>query len=230
MIDPPEENGQLGTMGSTAYARLREEILGGQVPPGKKLLIRPLADRYGMGLSPIREALNRLAAEGLLLQSDQRGFTVAPLDPQDLTDLTEARCMVNEMALRASIARGDTAWEEAIVLWHHRLMRTPRYIDSARGLRNPAWERAHRAFHSALISACGSRRIQLYAEQLFDASSRYRSIARSVSMHRRPDESEHKKIAEATLARDVERAAALLTAHFRTTDSLVRKALVRADG
>src|SRR5437879_3611099 len=153
MIDPSETDEQVVTMGTTAYVRLREEILAGEVAPGKKLLIRPLADRYGMGLSPIREALNRLAAEGLLRQTDQRGFTVAPLDDGDLADLTEARCMLNEMALRTSIAHGDAQWEEEVLLAHHRLTRMPRYRDASQGLRNPEWEAAHRAFHSSLISA-----------------------------------------------------------------------------
>ncbi len=227
MIDPSENDEQLATLGTTAYVRLREEILAGEVAPGRKLLIRPLADRYGMGLSPIREALNRLASEGLLRQTDQRGFTVAPLDDEDLSDLTEARCMLNEMALRASIAKGDARWEEGVLLAHHRLTRIPRYRDASQGLRNPEWESAHRAFHTVLISACGSRRIRIYAEQLFDAANRYRIISRAAAMHRRPDGSEHKKIADAALARDADLAASLLNAHFRTTDALVRKALAR---
>src|SRR5271155_5629741 len=85
-----------GTLASSAYGRLRQEIITGDQVPGSRLHIKQLCDRLGIGLSPMREALNRLSAEGLVRQFDQRGFRVAPLNVEDLRDLTRMRCWLNE--------------------------------------------------------------------------------------------------------------------------------------
>lgn len=221
------EKASSGTLATSAYLRLREEIITGRLTPGRRLHIRQLCDRFGMGLSPMREALNRLSAEGLLRQQDQRGFATAPLDLEDLAELTRSRRWLNELALRHAIADGDAAWEEALLLAHHRLQRTPRYSNAVTpGAYDPDWERAHRAFHSALLAGCRSRWIRDFCEQLFDAADRYRFISRIAPADgRRADESEHKAILDAALARDADRAVALLDEHVTRTETLVRAAL-----
>jgi GntR family carbon starvation induced transcriptional regulator len=208
------------TLASEAHARLRTEILSGAIPPGSRLHIRDLCDRLGIGLSPVREALNRLSAQGLVRQSDQRGFTVAPIDLADLADLTLARSALNEAALRDSIAHGDPAWEEAVLVAHHRLARSPRGT--------PDWEQHHRAFHASLLAACRSGRLRLYSEQLFDMADRYRLVSRAVSAGPRDVRAEHEAILRAVLARQADEAVALLDAHVRRTEALVREALQRA--
>jgi GntR family transcriptional regulator, carbon starvation induced regulator len=210
-----------GTLASSAYGQLRREIITGGQMPGSRLHIKQLCDRLGIGLSPMREALNRLSAEGLVRQYDQRGFRVAPLDAEDLRDLTRMRCWLNEAALRAAIASGDAAWEEALIVAHHRLMRAPRAGAPADGARSPAWESAHRDFHTALIAACGSRRMLEQCEALFDAADRYRHVSRIASADRRDDADEHTAIMEATVRRDVGAAVELLNQHMRRTETLV---------
>jgi len=211
------------TLASTAHARLREEIISGTIAPGSRIHIRDLCDRMGIGLSPMREALNRLSAQGLVRQSDQRGFTAAPLDLADLTDLTQARAAVNAAALRDAITHGDAAWEERVLLAHHRMARIPREADAVRA----EWEVLHRAFHAELLSACRSGRLRLYCEQLFDMSDRYRLVSRVASAGSRDVAGEHEAILHATLARDADRAVTLLDLHVRCTEELVRAALLR---
>jgi DNA-binding GntR family transcriptional regulator len=223
-------DGSAGTLASTAYGQLRLEILNGTQVPGSRLHIKQLCERLGIGLSPMREALSRLSAEGLVRQYDQRGFRVAPLDPEDLRDLTRMRCWLNEAALRAAIEFGDTEWEEVLVIAHHRLVRAPRVTDARDGQRNPAWETAHRDFHTALIAACGSRRMLEQCAALFDEADRYRHASRIASADRRDDEDEHTEIMTATLRRDADRAVALLTRHMQRTEQLVRAVLRGEDG
>ncbi|XSC47417.1 FCD domain-containing protein [Bradyrhizobium sp. RDT10] len=91
---------------------------------------------------------------------------------------SRARCWLNELAIRQSIAHGDAAWEEQVVLSFHRLSRTPRFEPGQERERSPKWEVAHRNFHSSLISASGSRRLAQYCEHLFDSSERYRHVGR----------------------------------------------------
>ena len=208
----------------SAYRRIRQDILRGVIAPGTKLHIGHLCDRLDVRLTPVREALNRLASEGLLVHTEQRGFRVAALSLDDLADLTEARVQLNELALRSAIANGGEEWEEQLLLAFHRLLRTPRVSKEEDG-RNPAWESMHRAFHSSLISACASRRIREFCESLFDSADRYRHAARIAVSDQRPDEAEHRAIMEATIARDADHAVKLLTEHVRRTESLVRHAL-----
>ncbi len=217
-----------GTLASAAYGQLRQEILTGAQAPGGRLHIRQLCDRLGIGLSPMREALNRLSAEGLVRQYDQRGFRVAPLDLDDLADLTRMRCWLNEAALRAAIAEGDAAWEEALIVAHHRLMRAPQATDARDGRRSPEWESTHRDFHAALIVGCGSRRMLEQCEALFDAADRYRHVSRIAPAQPRDDADEHTAILQAALSRDADLAVALLTQHMRRTEALVRAVLREA--
>lgn len=207
------------TLTSSVYERLRRDILIGRLQPDEKLRIDALRAAYEVGASPLREALNRLSAEGLVIQEDQRGFRVAPVSLDDLRELTRTRCWLNEIALRESITRGDRAWEERVVLTHHRLARTPVYSDASSKL-DSEWERRHRAFHAALISGCGSRWLTTFCESLFDQADRYRFL--SVYAHEHRDfVGEHRAIAEAALARDTDLAVRLLVHHISKTAELV---------
>lgn len=211
-----------GTRATEAYARLRRDILSGAIAPGTRVHIRDQCARLGIGLSPVREALNRLAAQGFVLQTDQRGFVAAPLDLADLTDLTLARAAVNEAALRDSLAHGDPQWEEDLVLAHHRLARTKRGNSET----SPEWEERHQAFHEALLAGCRSGRLRLYCAQMFTMCDRYRRISR-VAPGSRDVAGEHASILQAALARDADRAVLLLERHVQRTEALVRDALAK---
>lgn len=226
MIEPPGSRSK--TLASTVCEDLRREIIAGAFKPGEKLRLRDLSTRFQMGLSPIREALNRLTSDGLVELSDLRGFYVAPLTEADLDELIRARCWLNALAVRESIARGDAAWEEAIVLAHHRLSRTPRWLEGSTRV-NSQWEVEHRAFHAAIIAACGSKWITNYCEQLFDLADRYRQLSRKAprAQERERQGSEHRAIMDACFARNADEAAKLLTRHLERTAELCRSELQR---
>jgi GntR family carbon starvation induced transcriptional regulator len=214
------------TLASLAYERLRQDIINAQYVHGGKLPIQALCDRYDVGLSPMREALNRLSRDGLVIQNDRRGFAVAPLSRDHLEELTRTRCWVTELAVRESLARGDTAWEENVVLAHHRLTRIPRRLEGADGADyNPAWEQAHRAFHASLTAACGSRWLIAFCEQLFDAADCYRHLGRISSTRKGLRRDEHQAMVDAIVARDADGAVQLLHKHYRRTAELVRERL-----
>src|SRR5262245_50584306 len=94
------------TLATSAYERLRTDVISAALLPGERLKIDALSRAYDVGLSPLREALNRAAQDGLVQQSDLRGFSVAPATIEDLEALTRARCWLAEILLRESIARG----------------------------------------------------------------------------------------------------------------------------
>jgi DNA-binding GntR family transcriptional regulator len=227
-LAPAGQEHGTGTFASAAYDRLRREILTAAVAPGEKLLIRQICEEYNIGLNPVREALNRLSTEGLVRQVDRRGFSVAPLSADDLGELIWTRCALNELALREAIAQGDDTWEEKVILAAHRLTRTPRHLSPSAEV-NEAWEEAHKNFHAALLSACASKWLMGFCQQLFDAAERYRHLARRVSRAKGPqsprDPGEHQAIAAAAVARNADEAVRLLSAHFQKTADLVREDL-----
>ncbi len=208
------------TLATEAYLRLRSDIIAGAIEPGSRIGTRATCERLNIGLSPMREALNRLVSEGLVDQFDRRGFAAARLDLADLADLTLARSAMNAAALRDAIRHGDEAWEEGVVTAHHRMQR-------ARRRQAPSVEAMHRAFHAALLAACRSRRLKRYCEQLFDAADRYRLASRSIDAAPRDADREHGEIMQAALHRDADQAVALLSVHVERTAELAREALRR---
>lgn len=212
------------TLASSVYDELRREIATAHLLPGTRLQTRQLAGRFGVGLSPVREALNRLSSEGLVARRERRGFGVAPVSEADLEALTRTRCWLNEIGLRRSIADGDSRWEEAVVVAYHRLSRTPRQLAGMGYDRNPAWELAHARFHEALISACASSWLMNFCAQMFEAAERYRHIARLEGVTR-PNDNEHRDLFNAAIERDADRAVALLNEHFQKTARMVGEVL-----
>lgn len=206
------------THASSIFERLRSDILDGRLPPGAKLQIKGLMESYAIGQTPLREALNRLSAEGLVASEDQRGFAVPGISAAELEELTRTRCWLEERGLRESMAAATEEWEEAVLLAGHRLARTPR---APEGEVAGAWELRHREFHRLLIGRCGSRWLIGFCEQLTDRHQRYRRLAARRAFPERDVVGEHTAIMQAVLARDVEQAVALLTAHYRRTAEVI---------
>ena len=221
------------TLASSVYDRMRVDILTGALRPGDKLRADFLRTRYQVGTSPMREALNRLASDGLVVHEDQRGFRVATVSKEELVDLIKARCWLEEVALRQSIGHGDAEWEEHVVLAFHRLSRVPRSASETAYAINPEWERLHREFHRSLLSGCGSRWVLGFCDQLNDQTHRYRQIAAQAEDDpQRYEVGEHRAIMEATVARDASRAIELLMQHFGRTSEIILNNVpgLQADG
>ncbi|MCC5987997.1 MAG: FCD domain-containing protein [Pararhodobacter sp.] len=210
------------TLAEKVYVLLRRDIVSGALPGGQPLRLEPLRQRYGAGFSPLREALNRLQAERLVVQAPLRGFSVAPISRAEMWDAIETRITIEVEALRRAIARGDDGWEARIVGAFHALSRQSARMgprDQPGGEIHQALEARHRAFHRALIDACGSPRLLDYAERLHAETERYRLpvLAGDGAGAARDVPGEHRALMEAALARGANQAAALLAAHYRRT-------------
>ena len=88
--------------------RLREMILRGELPPGKRLAEEALAERLGVSRTPIRQALPALAREGLLAAAGRRGYVVRAFSPQEVLDAIETRGVLEGLAARRIAERGAT--------------------------------------------------------------------------------------------------------------------------
>jgi GntR family carbon starvation induced transcriptional regulator len=204
------------------YQKLRTGILTGELAPDERLRVNDVAERYGCGAIPTREALSRLAAESLVAYSQQRGFAVAPISQASLEDLTKARSWTAEVTMREAVLHGDDAWEERVLLSFHRLNKVRRYLSLEPPEPNPAFDNPHRAFHSALFSGCGSQWMVQTCERLFDHAERYRYVSRRVAVM--PREDEHEAIVAAALGRRVDEAVALIKEHVELTAEIVHGA------
>lgn len=207
------------TLTTSVYERLRRDLLKAKFAPGEKLRIEALCAHYQVGASPIREALSRLSAEGIVTREELRGFRVSQVSVEDLRELTRTRCAINELALRQAIAIGDSNWEEQVLLAYHRMSRTPVYLPGTEDV-SSEWERRHRDFHGALIAACGSRWICDFSAMLFDLADRYRHLSTASGPHRNFDD-EHRAMMEAVIARNADLAVRLLNAHVSRTSEIV---------
>lgn len=216
------------TLTDQVYGQIREDILGGILAPGARLRVEPLKARYGMGASPIREALSRLTGDGLVRIQGRRGFTVAEITLEELADITETRVTLETQALKSSIehacnsGEGDR-WEAGVVASFHRLAK----LDGQLRLERPTqqWEERHGEFHEALVAACPYERLQHFRRLLFDQSERYRRLSLSDTAVGRDVSAEHRELMEAALAYNAERAATLLACHIRRTSEIVAGAV-----
>ena len=218
----PADEGHAATLTKSVYEQIRSEVLTGKLRPGEKLGAENLRKRFNTGSTPVREALNRLLAEGFVALEEQKGFRVAPVSRIELAELVKARCWIDGAAITESIERYDTAWEEGLILALHRLSRTARNPNG--NVENAEWEALHKAFHQALVGGCGSRWITRISEQLFDAAERYRLLgAEHVSERNELDE--HRGIVNACLDRNVDKAVSLLRQHYGSTFEVIANSL-----
>lgn len=206
------------------YDRIRKDLMSGAYGPGQRLPIAALCEKYGAGLSVAREALTRLAEQGLLRAERNRGFATIPLSVDELEDLMLARVQIEEACLRRSMVRGDTRWEASVVAAHHALSKAPVVDPAADPGGFAEWTEAHAAFHAALCAASASPRLLELRQSLFDTAEVYRSWLRPPGgLRDRADE--HREIMDAVLVRDSAKACALMTVHItRTSDQLLAAA------
>jgi DNA-binding GntR family transcriptional regulator len=195
------------------YAVLRGDLLKGTYAPGQKLRVVELGDKFGVSQSVVREALLRLTEQDLLVAEPQRGVRVRDLSIDDIAALTETRVLVEPQALRWSIARGDLAWETAVLSAHHRLDKTP--VSAPDGSVNEEWSTRHGQFHAALLSGSGNPRLEAVAAALRDSAELYRRWYWALTDdHQRDIPAEHTALRDLALARDGEAAATVLVRHI----------------
>jgi GntR family transcriptional regulator, carbon starvation induced regulator len=209
-----------GSLSTSMADELRLAILSGELLPGAPLRLSNLKTRFDVSLSPLREALLKLAGEGYVVAEDQRGFRVAPVSKQNFDEITVLRRKLEPEALKLSMLHGKTAWENQLVVAFHHLAKIEQTsLDSDL----QQWEGAHRAFHWALISGCEMPVMLQFCRTLLNLSDRYRRIFLFKNPHDRNVPSEHSAIYERALARDVDGASTLLEQHIvRTGNALAR--------
>ncbi|HEX2552614.1 MAG TPA: GntR family transcriptional regulator [Microvirga sp.] len=194
-----------------AYDSIRADIVFGRLAPGSRLRLDRLAESYGASVSTLREILNRLSSEGLVLAEGQRGFRVSPVSPEGFRDVAAMRLLLETYALPLAFAAGDLEWEGRVVAAHHKLAAMERRMLAGHRDNMELWKRYDREFHQALIEACGSQTLLDLYGGVYDQYLRYQMVA--VVFRGAVAASEHRSLLDCALARDAETACAILTRH-----------------
>ena len=209
---------------SRIAARIRAAIVSGHLPPGTQLTEVPLAERLGVSRGPVREALQRLIQEGLLLSGRHQGTFVADLDPAQIEDLYLTRELLEAAAAERLAQQPGGRRLEALAAALEQLRRA-----EARG----TWAKVVEAdlgFHGALIATGGSIRLSRTFETL---SVETRICLRRLEpfypqMH--DVVAEHEAVLGAIEAGDAPRANALVRAHMRDAAARLVGAASPPDG
>lgn len=217
------------TLADNAYVMMRRDIISGVLIPGQALRMAGLAERYKMGFSPLREALNRLRADRLVVSASLRGFRVSTISVAEMSDTINTRILIEKQALSLAIAQGDDAWEASIVSTMHALNLEADRVE--KGNVSDPWlmEERHHDFHRALISACDSKWLLDFFDRLYAESERYRHpvLVRHGNHMSRDVRAEHSALAQAALARDTATATTLLTEHYDKTAAAIDQLMTK---
>ncbi len=195
------------------YLWLREKILSRDFLPGSEIRQEGLARRFGTSRVPIREALSRLQAEGLITLRPRRGFAVTSLNHGEITEIFELRMVVEEHAARvATGCRTDTDVNEVGALLDLMESLDPKAADYLL-----EWSSLNRYFHTRLIACAQRKRLSEIALNLRDAIEPYIRIETNFSGQVRDADIEHRHIFEAFRNKDAELAAELSREHCAST-------------
>ena len=201
-----------------AHDTIRDEVLTGRLQPGAVLSQVQLATRLGISRTPLREALRRLAAEGLISGAFNRRMRVSDLDLDDFDQIYAMRFALEPIGIRATIG-ALTADDRARLVHAVDAMDAAITDDDREGFRI-----AHRAFHLGLTSHAGPRLHGTLAE-LWDHSERYRFRYlhpdvpgdAATAARLRMAQTEHRAVLAAMLAGDAPTCVAHLAEHLRRT-------------
>ncbi|WP_170321532.1 GntR family transcriptional regulator [Acrocarpospora pleiomorpha] len=192
------------------FHRLRQELREGTMTPGQQIIQTEIGARYGVSATPVREALRRLEADGLIAYSPHRGATVTEMPHHDLRDLYLFRAHVESYTIRLAVERASQDQLTALRAEHEALIGAAASEDAA------ALSRRNRELHLSVIRIGSAYIAEQVMRPLWE-----RVIPASESLWDRPDFvrraiEQHEAIVRAIEERDVEGASACMLSHVQT--------------
>lgn len=198
------------TKSDFAYMRVRDLILSGELEPGAAINQEVLAKTIGISTTPLREALRRLAQNGLVTLGAHRDARVTSLDAEQARDLLEMRRVLDPMAVSLAAERRTKADIVAIRQAHEGLHPLPDDVSVAELV-------AHREFHAAIYRASHNELLINTLDGLWDKADRYR--LHGLQVHRTDEEraeraQEHADLVDYIVAGDGDAAARVMRQHI----------------
>ena len=218
------------SLGEQVAEALKDEILSGRLVPKQRIDINKYASNWNVSSTPMRDAVKRLEAAGLVEVSPRRGVFVSEIDWQELREIFELRIALECLAIRSATARMPAAEAERALRLYRSAEEAPDEQDRERILGD-----IDSLIHDLAVEYCGNRRLIQLIANLRALINWSRSTL--ISHLERPYAEalpEHIEIAEALCARDGERAAAAMRTHLENSYDRIAtvfdgRAVVRAD-
>ena len=196
------------TLAESVAARLRGLILDGTLPPGTQLRLAPLAQRLGVSVMPVRDALRLLEADRLVVVTPRRGSVVSPLSIDDAEEIYAVRVALESLCARHAAERLTDADIEALEV------RFTEMEDAERRRDLPSFIAADHLFHSTLYRLADRPRLVAQIADLTERSSRYLPhLYRAWQMAEDPLDA-HRPLLEAVRARDSDLVGELTREHM----------------
>lgn len=196
------------------YAALRDEIIRTRLAPGSLVLEPELAARFGVSKTPVREALQVLAAEGLVQTIPRRGYVVSPLDINDVLEVFDLRAMIEPPVTAAATRLAPDGLADEL----------QRRLDIQRaGIGTSALTDAARSFHECIIDASRNTRARAVMSTLFDETTRghHTSPALDARLHSELENDGHQLVLDAIESGDPDAAADAMRQHLVDLRSFV---------
>jgi DNA-binding GntR family transcriptional regulator len=195
---------------------LRRDILSLALAPGMHLTLRALKSRYGVGATPLREALWSLAGEGLIRYEPQAGFSVADASRDRLVGLSGLRQHMEPWALGHAMQSGDRSWVANVEAAYARLAPIDALVGDPRAI-DPEWEEAHRLFHLSLLAGCKMPALLREISRWYEETDRYRRLISPTLGYTVGSKGDHDVLHEAVRNGDAAFATATLERHIIDT-------------
>ncbi len=214
-----------GTRSATAadrvYGQLRERLLRGDVPAGRRLVEQQLAEDFSTSRTPVREALRRLEGDGHIVRDRGGGMCPAAPSVKSMRELYEVRVALEELCARRAAASGDRLRIEAIEAEWESMQAA--LDDTSVVPRGPDFVYADEGFHRALAAASGNDVAESLLGDLNDRIRILRVYDFTTDDRIGATIAEHLEIVRCVLARDADAAAAFMRAHVQRSALVVRE-------
>ena len=197
-----------------AYEQLRAAIVENRYAPGLRLVEQKIAAELGLSRTPVREALRRLEAEGLVVSERNRGAMVRPLSTTEVVDLYGLRIRLEAYAVEVATERASETQLGDLVAAADRFgdVRRAFDVDSVEGVRQ--LHEANRAFHDGILEAAQHRRLATMLDRAVDIPLVFQAFRTFDAVEIERSDTFHHLIVEAMCRRDAARAGALMAEHI----------------
>jgi DNA-binding GntR family transcriptional regulator len=204
------------------YAALKHRILTCSMQPGERIVEKDLCTEMAVSRTPVREALNRLALEGLVAITPYRGYAATPISVKQFRELCEVRRIVESESAGLAAERATGVNVAAL--------RRVAELTYTRGAAQTyeAYLRANSAFHLALVQATGNAQLESIVMSSLDHHQRPLYLGLDVGMDAKAATAEHHQVVDAVAAKDAALARRLMFTHIAHAEDRIVSALTAA--
>lgn len=204
-------------------SRLRSEIVEGVWAPGSRIQERILCERYGVSRSPLREAFQIMAKEGLLELLPGRGAVVTRPTMTDAIENAEVVTALEVLAITLACERASNEQLDEIRRLHEQLRKCNERHDISR------YYRLNNAVHRAIVAASNNAALVAVHDGVQRHITRLQNLSGALEAVTDNSFTEHEEFVTALLVRDAEHAAAALRAHLASTGEKIKQRIVASE-